>query len=173
MAIKPILQAPNIKLNTLCKEVEEVNDEIRQLIQDLKDTLESSIQPGAGIAAPQIGVLKRVCLVKKFFRDSKTGEENEKIHVLINPIITKTSKETNAWWEGCLSIKDVWGQVRRPEKIKLEYLDEDGKKTKKNTSGYFARLIQHEIDHLNGILFTSKVEGETHTEKELDKILTA
>lgn len=170
MAVVPILQAPHVKLNTRCSEIDEIDSDIHATIQNLRDTLASAVNPlGAGLAAPQIGVTKRVCIVRDF--NDEQSDTNFTEHVFINPVITKTSKETNTWWEGCLSIEDTWGLVTRPAKIKVEYTSIKGESIKTSMGGYFARLIQHEVDHLDGILFTSKVEGKTYTERELDALL--
>ena len=173
MAVKPIIKIPNVTLNTRCVEIEKITPEIKTLIQDLKDTLEAADNPkGAGLAAPQIGVTKRVCVVRRFISDPKDPTiEKIKEYVLVNPVIVSKSKETAVWWEACMSIDDTFGRVERADKIKVEGQDENGEKIKINTSGFFARVIQHEIDHLDGILFTSKVIGETLTEKELDKLV--
>lgn len=171
MPIRKILTIPDKILETKCEEVPEVNSEIKDIIEDLKDTLESSEIPGAGISANQIGISKRICVVRKFNPDPEnTEKETYKEYVLINPEIVKKSEKKATRWEGCLSVPDIYGMVERNEKIKIEALDENNDKVRINTSGYFARIIQHEIDHLNGILFTSKITGETKTEKELDEM---
>lgn len=171
MSIRKIVTIPNEILEKECKKVSEVNSEVKDIIQDLKDTLNNSKVPGAGLSANQIGVGKRICVVRKFYRDPEDPEkEIFKEYVLINPKITKRSEKKTIRWEGCLSVPDVYGKVERNEKIKLMSLDESGNEQKMNTSGFFARTIQHEIDHLDGVIFTSKIIGETKTEKELDEM---
>jgi peptide deformylase len=91
--------------------------------------------------------------------------------ILINPKIVSRSKETETDWEGCLSVPNVYGKVERFQKVKVSALGADGKDIKLKTSGFLARTVQHEIDHLDGVLFTEKVIGQTITEEELDKIM--
>lgn len=168
MAVVPIIKAPNWKLNEKCVPVLGFGEETKELIQNLIDTLEAAKNPeGAGLSAPQIGVLNRVFVVKKPVKNTK----NFTNLVLVNPVITKTSNETNIDWEGCLSIDNIYGQVERPKKVRLISYDEKGNIIKVDASGFLARVIQHEMDHLNGILFTSKVIGKTLTETELDKLI--
>jgi peptide deformylase len=171
MAIREIVKIPNKILNTRLEEVVEITPEISEMVKDLKDTLSNSKVPGAGLAANQIGINKRICIVRDFYPNpEKDNEEIYKEYVLINPKITVSSKKEGLDWEGCLSIPDTYGLVKRLKKIKVEALDENGKKIKFTAEGFFARTILHEVDHLNGILFTSKVVGKTKTEKELDKL---
>lgn len=155
-------------LKTKCKEVENIDDSVKEVIKNLKDTLKNHIPPGAGLSAPQIGVDLRICLVKKF----RMVGQQEKItdHILINPTITNYSTPTDIRWEGCLSIPDTYGKVQRSKQLSVIAQDENGEKIKIKASGYFARVIQHEVDHLNGVLFTDKVIGQTATENELDQI---
>lgn len=125
-------------------DVTRVDDEVRQLVDDLFETMRAA--KGVGLAANQIGVARRVAVVD-------VGEEFPPPLVLINPVITKRSDVVETAEEGCLSIPDIFGDVERPVDITLEALDRDGKPYKLDVSGYKARAIQHEIDHLDGILF--------------------
>jgi peptide deformylase len=93
-----------------------------------------------------------------------------KDYVLVNPKLISASEDMDIHYEGCLSIPDTYGQVKRHKKIKVSALDENGNEIKINTSGFFARVIQHEMDHLDGILFTSKMIGKVLTEQELDNL---
>ncbi|MBD3366514.1 peptide deformylase [candidate division WWE3 bacterium] len=167
MAIVTIVKAPNPLLDKPTETVEQFgkNTETAETIKDLKDTLDAASEPeGAGLSANQIGINKNVCVVRKFFQDPmdpNTQLFEEK--VLINPKITNSSKETETDWEGCLSVPDTYGKVTRPTKIQITYQDESSTSQKLIAEGFYARVIQHEIDHLNGILFTSKVEGNTVT----------
>lgn len=172
MSERKIVTLPDEVLRKKAEKVKFFDDELKALAQDLVDTVKIAEDPeGAGIAAPQIGVSKRVIVVRNFFVDPINRDkylfEN---YVLVNPKIISMSKETDVEWEGCLSVPDQYGEVERPSKIKVVAQDIDGKSIKMKASGYFARTIQHEIDHLDGILFTDKVIGKTITEKELDKI---
>jgi len=172
MAVKPIIQIPNAILTTSCEKAEVGSEETKQIVQDLLDTLLSAKSPeGAGLAAPQIGFNKRVAVVRKFLKDPNNPEEIfSKEYILINPKITKMSDDTDMRFEGCLSIPNEYGKVERAKKVKITALNENGEKIKMKESGFMARVIQHEVDHLNGILFTSKAIGDTLTEEELDKL---
>lgn len=171
MAIRNIVTIPNLILDKPCQQITEVNAEVIDMVNDLKDTLESSKVPGAGLAANQIGLNKCITIVRDFYPNPENDrQELYKEYVLINPKINVASQKEALDWEGCLSIPDTFGLVKRFKKIKVEALNEKGKKIKLNAEGFFARTIQHEVDHLNGILFTSKVLGTTKTEKELDKL---
>lgn len=171
MSIRKIVTIPNKTLDKPCKAVTEVNSEILDIVTDLKDTLGASKVPGAGIAANQVGLDKRVCIVRDFNYDSE-GNEAFSEYVLINPEFKPIGRKESMDWEGCLSVPDTYGLVNRYKKIKVKYLDMEGNSKNMTVSGYFARTIQHEIDHLSGILFTSKVVGNTKTEKELDKLFS-
>ncbi|MFZ5425299.1 MAG: peptide deformylase [Patescibacteria group bacterium] len=171
MAKVPVIQAPNEILNAKCTPVG-ANENVQELVANLLDTLRSQRNPeGAGLAAPQIGINKRVCIVRKYATSKDSEIESFKEYVLINPEITSMSDATDIKWEGCLSIPDTYGKVQRAKRVKVIALNEKGEKIKIKAEGFFARVIQHEVDHLNGILFTSKTIGETLTEKELDSLM--
>ncbi len=125
--------------------VDEVDDEIRTLVQDLLDTLEEA--EGVGLAAPQIGVSKRVCVVDVSSQDSDTPPI-----ALVNPRI-KIGEGMAIAEEGCLSIPDLYGDVSRYTNVAIEALDRDGESFDVKADGFFARVLQHEIDHLDGKLF--------------------
>ncbi|SHJ61320.1 peptide deformylase [Anaerobranca californiensis DSM 14826] len=147
MAVRKVLKDNDPLLRKRSKEVKDINEEIITLLDDMLDTMED--YNGIGLAAPQIGVLKRVIVVK-------ISDEGEPIE-LINPKIIK-SKGQDRDVEGCLSIPGVYGEVTRAKEVIVEGLDREGKKRKIMGSGLLARALQHEIDHLNGVLFTDKVE---------------
>lgn len=171
MAVLPIVTTPAEILTNPGNKITHVDKDVEKLIVDMRDTLNAAEDPeGAGIAAPQIGSSKRVCIVRNFSHDKNTGEMLTKDTVLINPKITSHSKEQNLDWEGCLSVPDTYGKVQRYNKVKMKALDELGNSIRLTASGFFARTIQHEIDHLNGILFTSKVWGNTLTKNELEAL---
>jgi peptide deformylase len=113
-----------------------------------------------------------MCVVRNFFVDPKDSQNmlSENI-VLINPKIISKSKEVETDWEGCLSVPDVYGKVERYKKIKIYAVGIDGKDIKFKASDFLARTIQHEVDHLDGILFTDKVVGKTITEEELEALV--
>ncbi len=147
MAIRTVLKDNDPILRKRSKEVTEITEEIISLIDDMIETMED--YNGIGLAAPQVGVLKRIIIVK-------VSEESELIE-LINPKIIK-EKGQQRDLEGCLSIPGVYGEVTRSKEIIVEGLDRTGKKRKIRGSELLARALQHEIDHLNGVLFTDKVE---------------
>lgn len=155
MAILPIMKGEkNTVLRTKTKDVKKVTKEILTLLQDMEDTMLDA--KGAGIAAPQVGRLERVCLVIL----------QQRVIPLINPHITWRSEKTDIAEEGCLSLPDVWIQVRRPIDIVVEFLTPLGKKLELKLSGFDARVVQHEVDHLEGVLITD-YQGETHSKEKV------
>lgn len=172
MTVKSIIKYPNTILNTRCEPVKHFDEEVKTIIKDLLDTMEAHKDKAAGLSAPQIGTAKRICVVRYFFDDNMHAKRsNYQDIVMVDPKIISKSKETELDWEGCLSIPDTYGLVERFEKIKVRALNELGEHIQLKASDYLARVIQHEIDHLDGILFTSKIVGKTLTESEIDKLL--
>ncbi|HXK52778.1 peptide deformylase [Candidatus Nomurabacteria bacterium] len=171
MAIKEIVKVnkektPEVLLKQ-CAAVSNFDTETESLAQDLIDTLNAKNHPeGAGLAAPQIGVLKRICLVKKYISESQELEI-----IMINPDITSKSSTKKVDLEACLSIPNVYGYVQRSTNITVSFYDIKGRKHKIKASGFLARVIQHEIDHLDGILFTTKTIGKVYTEEEVDHLI--
>ena len=131
-------------LRQKAKAVAHVDDEVRALVDDLLETMRAA--KGVGLAANQIGVARRVAVVD-------VGEEDPPPLVLINPVIVERGDEVETAEEGCLSIPEIYGDVERQVRVVVEALDRDGKQYRAETAGYKARAIQHEIDHLDGILF--------------------
>jgi peptide deformylase len=164
---KEIIQLGDERLRTVCEAVPEphiTDKETQTLLKDLDEAL-SSQSDGVAISAPQIGVTKRVFVVGGMVFDkefqagtSKTVDTSIPNRYYINPEITNTSRKTISMEEGCLSIRGVYGNVVRPEKITIEYFDENGEKKTEGASGFLARVLQHEYDHLNGVLFIDKAE---------------
>ena len=148
MALRKIIFEGDPQLNKISREVTEVNDRIRTLLDDLVDTMRD--EGGVGLAAPQVGVLKRVFVI------DTTGEDPL---VFINPEITEASGSQTGY-EGCLSLPGKTGTVTRPEKVKAKALDIDMKPFEIEAEGLLARAICHEYDHLEGHLYTEKLEGE-------------
>jgi peptide deformylase len=124
--------------------VKTVDDEVRRLVDDLFETMRAA--RGVGLAANQIGVARRIAVVD-------IGEEDPPAIVLINPVIVERSEELETAEEGCLSIPEIFGDVERHERVVVEALDREGQQVRTEAHGYKARAIQHEIDHLDGILF--------------------
>src|SRR5438045_7430453 len=126
------------------KPVKTVDADVRQLVEDLFETMRSA--KGVGLAANQVGVARRVAVVD-------VGDEDPPALALINPVIVERSDEHEVAEEGCLSIPDIFGDVERPAHIVVDALDREGQKFRVEARGYKARRIQHELDHLDGILF--------------------
>jgi len=127
-------------------DVETVDSDIRTLVDDMADSMYAA--EGIGLAAIQIGVAKRILVIDL---DQKEGKKNPIPY--INPKITWASDEMAVFEEGCLSVPEIWDDVERPARIRCEYLDRDGKKQTLEADGLLATCLQHEMDHLNGVLF--------------------
>ncbi len=130
--------------------VERVDDEVRRLVDDLLETMRAA--QGVGLAANQVGVARRVAVVD-------VGEQDPGALVLINPVVVERGVELETAEEGCLSIPDIFADVERPLSVVVEALDRDGAPYRAAASGYKARAIQHEIDHLDGVLFLDHVSA--------------
>jgi len=146
MTIRPILTAPDPRLKAVSNDVGTVDAEIRTLVDDMTESMYAA--EGIGLAAVQIGVPARVIVIDL---DQKQGKKNPR--AFINPKILWASEETAVFEEGCLSVPEIWDDVERPARIRCEYLDRDGKKQLLEADGLLATCLQHEMDHLNGILF--------------------
>lgn len=144
------------------KRVTKIDDEIRQLVRHMLQTMYS--EDGIGLAAPQVGVNKQVIVV-----DCELDKPEIPPYVLINPVVTKASQKTCVIQEGCLSIPQVFLDVTRPEQIEVSFKDEQGKPHKIVADDLLARVIQHEIDHLNGVMFVDRVENTLARNQELTK----
>jgi peptide deformylase len=146
MAIREILTVPDPRLKLVSKPVETVDDELRALMDDMLETMYAA--PGIGLAAIQIGVPQRVIVM-----DLARGEEPKAPRYFVNPEITWRSEETQPYEEGCLSVPEIYDEIERPARVKLRYLDYDGQPVEEEAEGVFAVCIQHEMDHLDGVLF--------------------
>jgi peptide deformylase len=146
MTVKIILTEPNKLLREVSKPVEKVGDEERKLMDDMLETMYAA--PGIGLAAIQIGVPKRI-IVMDISRDSKKKEPR----YFANPVIKSKNLEKTSYEEGCLSVPNQFAEVDRPKTCEVEYLDYNGKKKLLKADGLLATCIQHEMDHLEGILF--------------------
>ena len=159
-------------LSKKCNEVdiENINQKILDIIEDLKSTLEFGT--GLGIAAPQIGVDKRIIVVGAKKENIKYNNAEEiPITVMINPTWKKLAEDTDVQYEGCMSVPSIRGKVERYKNIELTYYNENGEKIERQLNGFFARLVQHECDHLNGIVFLEKVKAPNGfaTKENIDK----
>lgn len=153
MALRPILIIPDPKLRQVAEHVGDIDETIRALADDMLETMYKA--PGIGLAAPQIGVMKRVVVLDVSKRQDEEAQAAPM--VLINPVIAWESEELSVYEEGCLSIPDVYEEVERPAVIHVEFWDRDGKFNKIEADGILATCIQHEIDHLNGVLFIDHI----------------
>ncbi|UGV28285.1 peptide deformylase [Rhodopseudomonas boonkerdii] len=148
MAIREIIILPDKQLRLISKPVEKVTSEVRKLADDMFETMYDA--PGIGLAAIQIAVPLRLITMDLAKKEDEGGP---KPRVFINPEIISASEQLSVYEEGCLSIPEYYEEVERPETVRIRYLDLDGKTVEEDASGLFATCIQHEIDHLNGVLF--------------------
>jgi peptide deformylase len=150
MARREILILPDKRLRLVSEPVGKLNAEIRTLIDDMFETMYAA--PGIGLAGIQVGIPKRVITM-----DLSKKEGPKEPHVFVDPEILWTSEETAKYEEGCLSIPEYYEEVERPAQVKVKYLDRDGKQQLIEANGLMATCLQHEIDHLNGVLFIDHI----------------
>jgi peptide deformylase len=146
MAVRPIISLPDKRLRLMSEPVARVDEDVRKLVADMFETMYEA--PGVGLAAIQVGVPKRVVTI-----DATRGEEEKQPMTLINPEIVWSSEEKIAHEEGCLSIPEYLDEVKRPERVKVRFLDLEGRAQELEADGLLARVVQHEVDHINGVLF--------------------
>jgi peptide deformylase len=146
MALRTILTVPDPVLKRVSEPVERVDDELRALMDDMLETMYAA--PGIGLAAIQVGVAKRIIVMDL----AREGEEKAPRY-FVNPEITWSSEELFTYEEGCLSVPEIYDEVERPARVRLRYLDYHGNQVEEEAEGLFAVCIQHEFDHLNGVLF--------------------
>ncbi len=146
MTIKPLIILPDPLLRVVSKPFERFDAETKRLASDMLDTMYDA--PGIGLAAVQIGVDRRMLVIDI----AREGEEKTPL-VFINPEVVASSDERSVYEEGCLSIPDYYAEVERPAEVSVEYFDVDGVKQTVKADGLLATCLQHEIDHLNGVLF--------------------
>jgi peptide deformylase len=146
MSVKPILTEPNKLLRQISEPVESVGDEERRLMDDMLETMYAA--PGIGLAAIQIGIPKRIIVM-----DISRDENKKEPRYFVNPVIKNKNNDKSKYEEGCLSVPDQFAEIERPNSCEVEYLDYNGKKQLLKADGLLATCIQHEMDHLEGILF--------------------
>jgi peptide deformylase len=151
MAILPIRIYPDPVLRAKCRDVTEFDVSLKKLAADMVETMHAA--PGVGLAAPQVGVEKRLAVI-----DTSVGEDPSKVHVIVNPKVTRREGQ-EADTEGCLSLPGITDKVDRPLAITIEAMDLEGKPVKIEAEGWLARVFCHEIDHLDGVLFTDHLRG--------------
>jgi peptide deformylase len=151
MALLPIIEVPDPRLKQVSSPVEAVDDAIRALIADMFETMYAA--PGIGLAAVQIGVPKRLLVIDLQEPGEEGGEPIRDPRVFINPEILSHSAQDVPYNEGCLSVPDQYAEVDRPDRIHARWLDEEGRAHEEEIDGLLAVCLQHEMDHLEGILF--------------------
>jgi len=151
MALLPIYETPDPVLRQISSPVENVDDEVRRLIADMFETMYAA--PGIGLAAVQVGVPKRVLVMDLQEPEEEGGEPVKEPRVFINPEILSHSDHEVPYTEGCLSVPDQYAEVMRPDRIRARWLDEHGKSHEQDLDGLLAVCLQHEMDHLEGVLF--------------------
>ncbi len=157
MAVKPVIKIGNPLLHQISDPVETINEELKQgLIQNMLDTMEA--ENGAGIAAPQIGVNQRVVIFGIEKNPRYPEAEPVPTTVLINPVVTPMTEEKKISWEGCLSVPGFRGKVARYTRIRYTGFDENGIRIDRVVSDFHAIVVQHEVDHLDGILYTQRID---------------
>jgi peptide deformylase len=150
MTIKPLIILPDPVLRQLSAPIEQVGDDVRKLADDMLETMYDA--PGIGLAAIQIGVPRRMLVI-----DVSRDDEDKAPQVFINPEIVATSDDLSVYEEGCLSIPNYYAEVERPASITVNYVDRDGIQRTIAADGLLATCLQHEIDHLNGVLFIDHI----------------
>ena len=157
MALRTIVTLPDPVLRRKARPVAKFDKDLQTLIDDMIDTMRDA--PGVGLAAPQVGVSERVIVVE--YAEPEEVEEGEepkevepKLYVMVNPEIVKSSPDTVVGVEGCLSIPTLVGEVERAQEVRIRGLNRRGQPMKVKAEGWLARIFQHEIDHINGVLFT-------------------
>jgi len=161
MAIRPILILPDPRLRLVCAPVARVDDDLRNLMDDMVETMHDA--PGIGLAASQIGVLSRVLVI-----DLAKKDESPRPQFFANPEIVWSSEEKSVYEEGCLSIPEYYEEVERPASARVRFLDREGAAQEILAEGLLSTALQHEIDHLNGVLFIdhiSKLKRDRVTKK--------
>ena len=151
MAIRPIIEAPDPILRQVSSPVEEFTPELQALIDDMFETMYAA--PGIGLAAIQVGVPKRILVVDLQDPEEEGGEPVRRPMVFINPEILARSETCEPYQEGCLSVPDLYAEVERPDRVRARWLDRDGKAHEEELEGLLGICLQHEMDHLEGVLF--------------------
>ena len=155
MSVREVLRMGHPVLRERAQPVEKFGPELAALLQDMKDTM--AAKNGAGLAAPQIGVSRRVVIFGVQKNPRYPDAEEVPFTVLVNPKITMLTREVEEGWEGCLSVPGMRGVVPRYTRLKYSGLDEKGQPFEREAEGFHARVVQHEVDHLDGILYPMRM----------------
>jgi peptide deformylase len=151
MALMTIVEAPDSRLRQISKPVETVTDELRALIADMFETMYEA--PGIGLAAIQVGHPLRLLVIDLQEEEDAEGQPIRKPRVFINPELSEASEEMSVYNEGCLSVPEHYAEIERPKSVRARWIDQHGTARDELIDGMLATCLQHEIDHLNGILF--------------------
>jgi len=169
MALRRIVTLPEPVLKRKARTVTKFDKDLQTLLDDMVETMREA--PGVGLAAPQIGLSERIIVIEYY--EKEEDEENEdapkKVWAVINPEIVKVSEETLPGVEGCLSIPGLVGEVERHAAVQVKGLNRHGKPMKVKAKGWLARIFQHEIDHLNGVLFTERATRVWRPSEEVEQ----
>ena len=169
MPIREIITVPDKELRRKARKVTSFGAELQTLIDDMIETMRAA--PGVGLAAPQVAVPWRVIVVE--FNESEDEEAPPKLYTVVNPKITRFSSEQGVGTEGCLSIPGIVGDVERPVSVTLKGFNRRGQPLKIKASNWLARIFQHEVDHLDGVLFVDRAEKVWPIEGETTQIAPA
>jgi len=169
MALRTIVTLPEPVLYRKARPVKKFDKDLQTLIDDMIDTMREA--PGVGLAAPQVGIPERLIVIEYADQpEEDDGEEHKKVkpklYVMINPEIVKTSEETVMGVEGCLSVPALIGEVERFEEVQVKGLNRHGQPMKIKAKGWLARIFQHEVDHINGVIFTQRAKRVWKPETE-------
>ncbi len=171
--MKKILQFGN-KILTTPSVLADINSkETQKIIKELLETVETVKDHSGGLSAPQIGYNKRIALCRRMDLEEEEKPPQIVWEVMVNPVITKKSKAVTTFWEGCLSVSNggLFAEVPRASEITVKFFDKEGKEKVLEAKGYFSHVVQHEVDHLDGILFLKYVSdpSELYTAEELER----
>src|SRR5215510_9736863 len=168
MTLRTIVTLPDPVLKRKAHSVNKFDKNLHALLDDMVETMREA--PGVGLAAPQIGLSERIIVIEYFERpeDEEVEEAPKKVWAVINPEIVKASDEMLMGVEGCLSIPGLVGEVERHAEVQVKGLNRHGKPMKVKAKGWLARIFQHEIDHLNGVLFTERATRIWKPQQEVD-----
>lgn len=168
MAVREVITLPHPVLRRKARKVTDFGAELQTLIDDMIETMRTA--PGVGLAAPQVNVSQRVIVVE--FGDEEDEDVPAKLYAVVNPEITRTSREVVMGTEGCLSIPEIVGDVERPEDATIKGYNRHGQPVKIKASGWLARIFQHEVDHLDGVLFVDRAERVWKLEEESAQVIS-
>jgi len=169
VSVREIITLPEPVLRKKARKVSQYNNELQALIDDMVETMRAA--PGVGLAGPQINVPLRVIVVE--FGDEEDEDVPPKLHIVVNPELSKFSQELVSGTEGCLSIPGFLGEVERSKTITVKGYNRHGQPLKIKAKGWLARIFQHEVDHLDGILYIDRTDKIVEIQEEPDQVSPA